>query len=350
VNAAQTKTPVINVTKEWSDPSATYQEISWSNYVITTRLAKNAPPDAEFLPSKVTTNEGRELWRFSKQGNASMAFLREYGDELLIAATTPYSLVEIVFIADILKTVQVKVQGVEKTIPARPIIKIALAKREVADELQRDAILSQEEVMALKQYDEKERAARIAREAAVKHAAEQQQKEEHDRAVAVKTEKINKIMARQEIHCFTADGGQPRHGRPVVGTEWECLKNSQFCILVSSFNEETREAGELIEAFRVAKNGSKVKKQNPERVQRQQVQAIPKGSLAMEIEAEDLREVEVGGQVLMVPIYTGVKPSDIKLPVPFGVRGGNAITVYVSEGEKLRTLGIVRSQAEANPA
>ncbi|MEZ0209152.1 MAG: hypothetical protein ACAH17_03205 [Candidatus Paceibacterota bacterium] len=333
----------INVIREWNDFNAQYQELSWKNFVITRRLSNIAPPSAEFLPSKIT-QDGRTIWQFNKDDPATMAFLREYGDEPVLAFSTKIALLDVLFVADITLIMTVQVKGKSVKIPARPLTELAICKRDLADDLVRDPLFSNQEVLALKAYDQvlNEVVAREAQERRLAKIKEKEQSRELD--IAMHDAKVKRILSRQDINCFTVDFGQPRHGRPVVGNEWECLKNNTFCILVESYDNTTGAYGKLIESFRVRKGGSKVSKQNVEAVQTTRVENAVTG----DIEAEDVDMFTINGQAMLVPIYVGVKPSLVRTGTPFAIRNDHADVIYRrNDKDVLETLGTVRRQAQA---
>ena len=338
--------PVAPITtqKEWADSGAQYQELAWKDFVITRRLANNAPADAEHLPTKVE-QFGKLVWRFNKEGRATMTYLREYGDEPVLVFTSRYSLFEVLFVADIPKMSPIKVKGENVFIPVRPITDIALCKRAMSEDLNREPMYTGAEKNALHEYDKAESAARTQkaeaqRQAQIEALAAETAKKEQDRV-----NRVSRIMSRKEIACYTSDGGNHRHGRPVVGNEWECLKNNMFCILVASYDDKSGTHGSLIECFRVAKSGSKVKKQHVEAVQLQLMNTKRPTEVPAEIEAEDVGQFKVVNKMLSVPIYTGVKPSLIKIAQPFAIRDKTVTTLYSRESGSLRSIGIVRHEA-----
>lgn len=341
MNASETVS--IKTTREWDDGKFWYQELGWKDLTINALKSKFAPYGAEFLPAKVLRGTD-VIWAFSKDAAVSMAFLREYGDEPVIALTTKNSILDVIFLADIGKEQVVKVKGREVKIPARPFTEVALCKRAISEDLGREALYSNEENVALKIHDQQVNAARIRADQEERNANLRQQDEARERRVAEQAAKIEKIMARKEISCYTKDGGKPRRGKPVVGNEWECLKNGTFCISTSSYDEKTGEHGELFESFRVRKDGARCSKQSAEEVQTQPVVAAK----ASELEAEDVRQIEVAGQIRMVPIYIGVKPSDVPLSIPFAVQQDKVLTVYQrNSAGKLGTMGVIRQQSAA---
>lgn len=341
-SSASNKNPSpIDLVNSWSDNYAQYQELSWRNFIITRRLAKSAPAGAEFLPSNITQG-GREIWRFDKDSEATMAFLREYDNEPVLALSTPRKLLDVLFIADITLIMTVKIKGgKEKKIPARSLIALALCKRELAKDLAREPVYTSDEMLVLKAHDQK--VGEEARRKAHDERSDNLRKKEEGRvaSIAVHEGKVKSIMNRQEVRCFTVDYGQPRRGRPVVGNEWECLKNSTFCILVDSYDNETGKCGNLIESFRVRKDGAKAKRQDIEKVQLERVE----NAVAGDIEAEDVETFTVNGEAMLMPVYVGVKPSLIKLLQPFAIREEKVDTVYRrKENGSLETIGHVRRQ------
>lgn len=341
MNASGTSS--IQLVNSWNDPFAQYQELRWKDFVITTRMAKNAPDGAEFLPSKVVQGV-REVWRFDKEGRASMVFLREYGDEPVLALSTHKRLLEVLFVRDIPLIMTVKVAGKETKIPARSITALALCKRDLAEDLRREAEYTSDELKTLAEYDRVANEKKIAEDRQRQLLKQQQEEEARQKAAAEQTVKINKILARPEIHCYTKETGAPRRGKPVVKDEWQCLKNGTFCILVASYDLATGEHGQLIESFRVRKEGSRVSKERAEEVQATRIeQRAP-----TEVEAEDVKTFIIGNEEIMMPVYSDVKPTSINFPRPFAVRVKEVTTLYHrDETGKLRTLGTVRHQASA---
>lgn len=340
---ASTNTSSVRLIKSTDDNKCWFQELSWKDLTINTLKSKFAPDGAEFLPAKVL--RGKDvIWAFSKGAAASMAFLREYGDEPIIALTTKNSVLDVIFLADIGKEEVVRVKGREVKIPARPFTEVALCKRAISEDLGRDAVYSNEESVALKAHDQQVNAARVHADQEERNANLREQEEARRRRAAEQATKIEKIMARKEVSCYTKDGGKPRRGKPVVGNEWECLKNGMFCISVSSYDEKTGEHGELFECFRVRKDGARCSKQSAEAVQMEPIVAAK----AAELEAEDVRQIEVAGKIRMVPIYIGVKPSEVPLSIPFAVEQDKVLTVYQrNSAGKLGTMGVVRQQSAA---
>lgn len=324
------------VVKDWHEGAANYQELKWGDFIITLRLADSAPKDAESLPSKVT--EGSKIWwQFDKTGPATMTFLREYGDEPVLVMTNRHQVLEILFLKDLPLIMRVKVKGgLERVIPARSITELALCKREMAIDMVREPVFTNEEKTALQIFDAEQR----KKDQAARARAQREAAAEKSAKAAEHAAKIAKIMARPEVVCYTKSNGDRRHGYPVIGDEWMSLKNSTFCILVASYDETTGEHGDVIECFRVAKNGTRVSKMGTEEVQ---AEKISTATTVEELEAEDVLKVDIAGEVLMVPLYVNVKPSDVQLP-RFAVASAGKATVYCRKGKNLHTLGVLEHQ------
>lgn len=74
----------------------------------------------------------------------------------------------------------------------------------------------------------------------------------------------DRVMIRPTITVLKKDGIGNRYGVPVTLDEWHSLRHGTFVILVSSYNEETHEVGEALEAFEVIKlQGKHPQKGNP---------------------------------------------------------------------------------------
>ncbi len=346
---AVTNVPVegIRRTNIWSDTKAQYEEHSWKEFRVVCRMALNAPVGAEYLPTFVE-QAGKQVWHFDKNGPATMVFLREYGDEPVLALTTKREVLDALFLCDLGKRATVRLKGgKEVTLPARPITEIALCKQALAEDLERQAVFTAFEQQALDEMNAEERAKSEAAAQAKREAEEKKRRDEHEARVLAQAAKLGKILARKKITAYTKVGNNFRRGIPVTGNEWEALADNTNCISVESFDDKTGVHGAVIECFRVAKTGARVKRHNVEVVHLLDPDvATPSGcSSADALEAEDIGKFLIGGKMVMMPVYADIKPSLIPFQQPFAVRVGTTTTIYHREnGGVLKSLGIVRQQ------
>jgi hypothetical protein len=215
-----------------------------------------AAPDAEFFPARVVF-DGREVWSFAKeyksQGFAGVAFLREVDDELVIMISTKQALFEVVPVRDLSHRQRIGGQSVG----GRKLKELVALKELIAQAEGLEPIWSKREV-ALRSAISKTLA--TARQAA---KAEEEAKAEKERARrrAERDTKRAEVASRKRIFAHTLSGDR-RFGYPVVGDEWLMLGNDAFCISVTSYNAKTGEVGELIESFKVKKDGTKKVRQS----------------------------------------------------------------------------------------
>lgn len=340
----------IHRTNTWSDSKAQYEEYMWRNFRVVCRMALSAPVGAEYLPTFVE-QAGKQVWHFDKEGPASMVFLREYGDEPVLALTTKLEVLDTLFLCDLGKQTTIRLKGGKKvTLPARPIIEIALCKQALAEDLDRRPAFTTFEQQALDDMNAEERARSEAASRAKREAEEKKRRDEHEARALAKAAKLGKILAREKITAYTKAGNNFRRGIPVTGNEWEALADNTKCISVESFDDTTGVHGAVIECFRVARTGARVKPQNIEEVHLLDHEVVASSGCSPTdiLEAEDIGKFLINGKVIVMPVYADIKPSLVQLQQPFAVRVGPTTTIYHREnGGTLKSLGIVRQQPAA---
>ena len=217
-----------------------------------------AAQNAEFLPARVIHLPTKKVvWSFKLHQPANfngLGFLRTVQDEPVIILATKSVLFSVLPIKDLPHMQKLG----DEFIGGRNLRELISLKATLAKELDLTPFWTEREktfqkvAYAAKQQSQaksatEEEAARLAR----------RQAREMKRA---------EIMSRPRLYCYTVQNGERRHGFPVTDTEWECLPNHSFCVMVDSFNHETEVAGNPIESFRVKKEGAKVGRDRVESV------------------------------------------------------------------------------------
>lgn len=230
------------------------RKAEWEGFSLDLLLAPNAPQDAEYLPAKIEKN-GVEWWSFKKDhpGYRGLATLAACGEELVIMLSTRFELHGVLPIRD-LPNMQ-KIGG--EFIGGRKLKELVFLKRAVAEEFNlRPVWTTREENMlrALEQVAAEANAEANKAAEAQRAAARAEEEMRRERARIEREERRARILGRKKIVGYTSTGDR-RIGTPVVGDEWMVLRDGAFCVLVTSFDEETGAIGDLIESFAVLKKG-----------------------------------------------------------------------------------------------
>lgn len=240
----------LTVVSETDSGKFVTQVATLGDFRIELLKSKSAPATAVFLPASVSRDNIR-YWGFKShhEGYRGFAKLEEYGEELIIVLCTKTNLdmvIPLTNIADITWT------DAGDYIGGRKIQSLIKMKEFLAEKLGLEPMWSARETKMLQAIRNIAIAERTAMEMAAKLAAE---KLAADRK-RLQNEVRSKILMRKRVYGFTSTG-DPRNGVPVVGNEWEMLSGDTFCISVDSWNDNTGEAGALIESFVIVKNGAK---------------------------------------------------------------------------------------------
>ena len=99
----------------------------------------------------------------------------------------------------------------------------------------------------LKTMDEERRKKADAERRAAEEEARRQKAERKEELQKARADERAEILARPRLHIVT-EGGR-RYGVPVTESEWKILPTDTFCVLVDSFNKETREVGKALSTF-----------------------------------------------------------------------------------------------------
>jgi hypothetical protein len=240
--------------------------------------------EGNFLVAQVfDRTESNLLWEFPKHSFHGLGLLAQAGDEVVVAlvgkgrdgrieAVVPFS-------------------SIAEQQPVNLRRKIEL-KRLAAEYLGKGYSLTDTEHKVIKRDSERRR------------EEEQAERErQHEARQQARIELIDRVMGRGRVEAYTSDG-RKRYGLPVVGEEWQSLPNGTYVVLVESYNDETGEMGDPIEAFQIVREkGKNPKKGFPASVTWEQpaesTRAVaaklpqPVGTMVIETEGGDAFEVAV---------------------------------------------------------
>lgn len=218
-------------------------------------LKMKSKPDNEFLPTKVMS-EDKVIWRFADEkaaGFKGLATLHKIGSRFLIAFVNGKTMVKILLIFDIGRTVPAKMGEEIVQIGGHDLATLARLKLEVAKQnglfytltvAEKEAL---EKLKQIRQMEEEE--------------AEREKMAERKARAVERVKKIEEIKKRRIVPVVNEEGRR-FIGLPVTENEWPMLaKNSSdpegkdpFVILVDSFDQESGRAGQPLEAFYVIRD------------------------------------------------------------------------------------------------
>lgn len=206
---------------------------------------KGLPFKADFLVSKVTSGDEKSMiWSFSQHrlifpvnGPAVLALSSD--GEIIIAfirSGRNGPVEEVLSIAERLAGVPLDIGQVIKL------------KIDAAAHLDRKYTLTKAE-QTLRRHQSAQK----------REKEEEKRREAFERKRKARMELTARVKKRPKLHVFTNDG-QHRQGLPVIDDEWRSLPPGTLVVLVESYDEEERTAGEPIEAFKVVKENGKAPK------------------------------------------------------------------------------------------
>lgn len=156
-------------------------------------------------------------------------------------------------------------------------------------------------------------------------AARAKAQAERDARAEARQKELSRILTRPILRGYSVEG-LPLSGVPVVGNEWEKLRDGAWCVGVESYDDETKTPGAPTgEHFLVDKRGHATKA----RV-RKFVMNVAKASGAERLGAE---LINVGGKLEEVGVYTPeslehLKASGLNGGAIVGVREGDFLQLY----------------------
>jgi hypothetical protein len=203
--------------------------------VIETLKSKSAPEGAQFLPAKVSDQNGVILWQYSKgRFRGAFAWLLEVNGEYVVAYASKTEVFEAISIKDLphLRVV-LDAKGKEVYEGGRGIVGAIELKRAVAEQMKRKLVYTDAEQMILRVIKKREDEALAAeRKAAAEQAATERSARERE-----KQERVGKIMARPRLVAYDEKGSR-LSGVPVVGKEYEMLSDGTHVIVVERIDED----------------------------------------------------------------------------------------------------------------
>lgn len=212
------------------------------------------------------------------------------------------------------------------------------AKEEAAKELGCEYITSpaEEKVIRFEAKRKKEEAE------AKKKAAEEAEKARYEERRLAREALLKRVFTRPEVRGFTASG-KPRRGIPVLRTEWPSLPEGTFVIVVESYDDETRKAGGLVEAFRVEKKPGR----NPEKGSCTAVSAESLSDPSSKIGPQPIKTivVELSEGMFEIPVYNSAEEirqarvSGLNGGSFVGIERGQRVEVYTVSHDKVTTVG-----------
>ena len=301
-------------------------------YVLEMIKSVKAPEGASFLVTKVRVGN-KLLWSFKNEQFRGFARFEEImGIPIICLFSSDWKEIKrIIPLEDLHNSQRIMIAGEMQTVTSRDILEILEMKQGLADKLKVKVKFSENEKTALvfmrRKEEEKEELAR------------QEKKKVHE-------EKIARIINRPQVSGYDENGFK-KYGYPVVGDEWQLLPSGIFVVVVESYNNETGECGELIEAFEVARGkGGKPEKKNTSKVFRKPVKAesaVLEGRFAL---------FEINGTLKEVVVYQDM--ADVHTANKAGLNSGMLVTTEVKD-EKGRhqiysvTDGEIKPVCHASP-
>lgn len=255
--------------------SMTSKEVVFGNNTATLLINddfKNRS-DAFFLVHSVTCKDGS--WHWLKNNYPELSRAQFHEDEKgngYIVIVTDRKVTDVYEIAKIDKYIPTGLTKIGPTYEGRgttPELRIKLklkiaqaikmvAQLSPAEQLINTFLLAKEREEQWKLKVKAEAEEREAKRRAL--AAEQAQKAEEYRLRQVEKMKTKAaITARPRLKGHTG-GNKFFSGFPVIDNEWEKLAHDTSCILVSSYDDQTKTYGEIISCFIVRKDGARVTK------------------------------------------------------------------------------------------
>ncbi|MEK9154872.1 MAG: hypothetical protein AAB596_02290 [Patescibacteria group bacterium] len=275
-------------------------------YSIEKVRSVKAPEGAIFLLAKVMAGEPegeKVLWQFKDEEFTGFAYLEEAGGIPVICLVSyAKKLKRIIPLEDLSSLRRVKVAGEMQVITSRNIAEVIKLKALAAKKLKLEP-----------EFTEAEKA--ISRVLLDREKEKEEQKRK-DR-IKEKEERIQRILSRPQVFGYDQSGFK-KYGHPVMGDEWCSLPEGTFVVLVESYNNETNECGELIEAFAVSKKNGKPEKKNASNVQKEPV--CPRTNKLTAPEAIRIAFFEIEGRLEQIAVYKDIE--DVRMARQSGLNGG----------------------------
>ncbi len=313
---------------------------------------------AEFLPTKVWQIEGegkkKLLWSFGRLSDRpdAKAYLNDHVDAegvpiepVIIYSTGGHDdlLLDVIPIVDLPKILfSLDENGKPVRSGGRKMVPLIAMKFDIAERLNLKPVLLPLE----KRFDDMQNAA--AREAT--REASKREQEARDLAAAAKREerelRRQKLMRRTEVIAFTAEGNR-RKGTPVTETaterEWESLPKGHPCILVTSYNDETKEVGAPVQYFIVKKRdgGGAPKKHEPVAVTAER--PVGQSSATKVLRIAGVMMKDEPEQVTLVQDFAAVKAlkaAGLNSGTFVGVPEDGKVHVYALAGDEIKDRGL----------
>jgi hypothetical protein len=288
----------------------------------------------DFLVAKVfDTKEEKCLWEFPK-GFSGFSLLARAGDEEVVVALVGRGrngkVEEVVTFSSLVNCRPIDIRS-----------KIRL-KRLAAEYLGRGYITTKtEQIVVTRDNDRRREEERVARQVA------------HEARQKARQEVIERVTNRGRVEAYTPDG-RKRFGLPVVGQEWHVLSNGTFVVLVESFDDDTHEAGPVVEVFRVEKGrGGRLQKGFASPVSWERPVSVTDATQQQAPQPVDNIVVETaGGEFFEVVVYTTLE--DIRGARLRGLNSGAYVTaqdkkredgryeIFSVQPEKVQTVGLLK--------
>lgn len=295
-----------------------------------------------FRPSKVLKG-GAAVWEFQTSGAnkelGQAAELYEFGEdgaeELLIAICDRTTIFSVIRVADFAHAVMAKLKGKAMMLGGSSPERLLLLKIELARSLGMQYWFDADEGVILRKKTEEANRASAAAKA-----------EEESRKAAARAEReafAKGVLARRQVEAWD-NSGKHFFGIPVESdAEWMCLPDDKYCIFMKD--------GQPVEAFRVDKKNSKVKKFRPTEVSGNR----PVMKSAGLPEALDQKTVTLKGETRSILVFSTME--EIKRLQNSGLNSGTwvgqmspdgrELTVVSVKAKSLDTIGVLRASAPA---
>ncbi|MEK7531514.1 MAG: hypothetical protein AAB545_01110 [Patescibacteria group bacterium] len=275
----------------------------WVPGNLTIKMVKSprAPSGARFLPAEIKDGAGTVWWRFEKGPPHDLAWLLEDWDEgkdPIIVYVCRRNLYRVDPLTDLTKRQAVLdgAGGIEWE-GGRSRKELIRLKDMVADSLSLEPVFSEGEKRFIRAMN-----AQMKKKNEAQRAIENAERQRlHEEAQARKRQKLDGITARGKIEVFTSNGS-PRKGYPVVNKdEYGALWDKAPCILVESYDDETKMVGAPKEFFFVSKKAGSGRV-----VARDRVEVSSKNPKTTPVEIVKTVFVEVDRELTELHLYKGM--------------------------------------------
>lgn len=286
----------------------------------------------DFLPARVY-DSSKDLWNFKQENFRGIGKLINCDEIVIVLVNKRQQIEKVIPVSDLPKVQQVKVRDRIELVGGRGIQEMFDLKVAVSKRLKMEIVYNDEEWKLLKLIRQMKDADEEAKWAARKEARQ---------------ERLRKIFARPDVYGYSEDGNLC-HGTPVTEKEWPSLPNRSRAILVESYDDDSRTAGKIIEAFFVKKEkGGRPEKYLPKSITAEKPQKRQEEEI---VEAKGVIHAVIDKRLQRVMVFSQDGIASLRKK---GLNSGTHLaldqrdeqgryTVVKLEGDECRTVGLFES-------